>query len=305
MRILSDLKETNSISGRTALAIGKFDGLHKGHARLFDRLREKSREGFSTLVFTFDKPISDFFSGEDQPLLTTNNEKEEYLRDIGMDYEFVLPVNSETVAIEPEAFVDILSNRLHAGFIAAGSDISFGAGGRGNLELLRSLSSKYGYEVCEVEKVRLGEEVISSTMIRRFVQEGKMELAQAALGRPYSIDGMVRQGRKLGRRLEMPTVNLETEKNKLLPPFGVYFSYIYLGTGVFRGITNIGVRPTVTDDGRITVETYIYDFDDDVYGEWLRVELLHFLRGEMRFDSLDSLKSQMRTDMLRGRIYFS
>lgn len=305
MRILSDLNDTNSISGRTALAIGKFDGLHKGHARLFDRLREKSREGYSTLVFTFDRPISDFFSGEDQPLLTTNNEKEEYLRDIGMDYEFVLPVNAESVAIEPEAFVDILSNRLHAGFIAAGNDISFGAGGRGDIELLRSLSSRYGYEVSEVEKVKLGEEVISSTMIRRFVQEGKMELAQAALGRPYSIDGMVRQGRKLGRRLEMPTVNLETEKNKLLPPFGVYFSYIYLGTGVFRGITNIGVRPTVTDDGRITVETYIYDFDDDVYGEWLRVELLHFLRGEMRFDSLDSLKAQMRTDMLRGRIYFS
>ncbi len=305
MRIFSDLNDVNSISGKTAVAIGKFDGLHLGHARLFEEVRKKRKEGFSSLIFTFDKPIADFFSNDYQPLLTTNNEKEEYLRDLGIDYEFVLPVNEETVSIEPDDFVKILAEKLKAGFIAAGSDISFGAGGRGNMDLLKSLSSEYGYEVCEVEKVKLGEEVISSTMIRQFVQEGKMELAQAALGRPYSIDGMVKQGRMLGRKLEMPTVNMETEGNKLLPPFGVYFSYIYLGTGVFRGITNIGVKPTVTDEKRVTVETYIYDFDDDVYGEWLRVELLHFLRSEKKFDGLEDLKAQMRTDMLRGRIYFS
>lgn len=197
MRILSDLNGTNGISGKTAVAIGKFDGLHLGHARLLEEVRKKSREGFHSLAFTFDKPITDFFSGQSQPLLTTNNEKEEYLRDIGIDYEFVLPVNKETVAIEPEDFIRLLSEKLNAGFIAAGGDISFGAGGRGDMELLRGLSSKYGYEFCEVEKVRFGDEVISSTMIRRFVQEGKMEMAQAALGRPYSIDGMVRQGRRL------------------------------------------------------------------------------------------------------------
>lgn len=305
MRVFSDLSEFNKSDGDTAVAIGKFDGLHLGHVRLFEEVLKKKEDGLNTLIFTFDRPLSAFFSGCEQTVLTTNAEKEEYLRGLNMDYEYVLPVNEETMAITPEDFIDILATGLNVKYIAAGSDISYGAAGRGDMALLKSMSSKYGYEVCEVEKVKLGDDPVSSTMVRQFVQEGKMELAQAALGRPYSLDGMVKQGRMLGRKLEMPTVNLETEKDKLLPPFGVYFSNIYLGTGVFQGITNIGVKPTVTDEGRVTVETYIYDFDDDVYGEWLKVELLHYLRNEMKFDGVEELKAQMRTDMLRGRIYFS
>ena len=289
----------------TALTIGKFDGLHLGHLKLFEEVLSKKEMGMNTLCFTFDKPINDFLNGTATNLLTTNAEKEEYLRDLGFDYEFVLPVNEETVAIEPEDFIRLLCDRMNMKFIAAGPDLSFGKGGAGNVSLLEDNAGKYSYEVSIVKKVKLGEDIISSSLIRQNVQEGKMEIAEAALGRPYSVDGTVTHGRKLGRQLDMPTVNLEIEKNKLLPPFGVYFSNIYLGTGLFHGIPNIGVKPTVTDEGRITVESYIYDFDDDIYGEWLRVELLHYLRGEKRFGDLSELKDQMRTDMLRGRIYFS
>ncbi|MBO6112028.1 MAG: bifunctional riboflavin kinase/FAD synthetase [Lachnospiraceae bacterium] len=306
MRIFSDFDEFHKeISESTAVAIGKFDGLHLGHARLFESVLSQKEKGLSTLVFTFDRQISDFFEHTESKQLTTNNEKEEYLRDNGFDYEFVLPVNEKTVAISPEDFVKALVNRLNAKYIAAGSDLSYGAGGKGDFALLRRLSKEYSFEVCEIEKVKLGNDVISSSMIRQYVAEGKMELAQAALGHPYTVDGIVTHGRMLGRKLEMPTVNMDVGKDKLLPPFGVYFSNIYLGTGIFHGITNIGVKPTVTDEGRVCVETYIYDFDDDLYGEWLRVELLHYLRSEMKFDGTDALKAQMRTDMLRGRIYFS
>ncbi len=306
MRIFSDVDEFDrNCSEITAVAVGKFDGLHLGHVKLLESVMAQKKRGLSPLAFTFDGSFADYFSGENGTVLTTNAEKEEALRSMGFDYEFLMPMEDRNINMEPEAFVEMLVTKLHARYIAAGPDISFGAGGKGDLTLLRELSKKYSFEICVIDKVKLGDDEISSTLIRNLVGEGKMELAQAALGRPYSVEGMVMQGRMLGRQLEMPTVNLSVAKHKHLPPFGVYFSHIFLGTGVFLGITNIGVKPTVTDEKKVTVESYIYDFDDDVYGEWLRVELLHFLRGEMKFDSIEKLKAQMRTDMLRGRIYFS
>ena len=131
-----------------------------------------------------------------------------------------------------------------------------------------------------------------------------MEYAGQLLGHPYSVDGRVTYGRHLGRTLDMPTVNLEPEPFKLLPPFGVYFSDIIIGTDRYHGITNIGIKPTVTDEGKITVETYIYDFNDDLYGEKLRVELMHFHRSEIKFSDIFELKKQMHDDMLKGREYF-
>lgn len=306
MRIFSDVDEFDStVMDATAMAFGKFDGLHAGHTKLLQNVLEQKKTGLSALVLTFDGSFSDYFSGQKSGVLSTNAEKEDLLRDMGFDHEVIMPLNEETVSMEPESFIEMLVKKLHVRYIAAGPDISFGAQGKGDIKLLKSLSEKYGFEAQIIEKVKLGDEVISSSLIRGLIADGKMELAQAVLGRPYSLEGMVTKGRMLGRKLEMPTVNLSVEPEKLLPPFGVYFSHIFLGTGVFLGITNVGVRPTVSDDKKVSVETYIYDFDDDVYGETLRVELLHFLRGEMKFDSIDALKSQMKTDMLRGRIYFS
>ncbi|MBO4375392.1 MAG: bifunctional riboflavin kinase/FAD synthetase [Lachnospiraceae bacterium] len=306
MRIFSDVDEFDRIvPGKTAMAFGKFDGLHVGHAMLLQNVLARREKGLSTLALTFDGSFSDYLSGNRSGVLSTNSEKEELLRDMGFDFEFVMPLNEKTVSMEPEDFVEMLAKKLHVSYIAAGPDITFGAGGKGDLELLKKLSEEYSFEVEVIEKVKLGDEVISSSLIRGLIADGKMELAHAVLGRAYSVEGMVTRGRMLGRKLEMPTVNLSLDPEKLLPPFGVYFSHIFLGTGVFLGITNIGVRPTVSDEKKVTVESYIYDFDDDVYGETLKVELLHFLRGEKKFDSIDELKAQMRTDMLRGRIYFS
>ncbi|MCR5651274.1 MAG: bifunctional riboflavin kinase/FAD synthetase [Lachnospiraceae bacterium] len=306
MRIFSDADEFDkSVNDATAAAFGKFDGLHKGHFKLLENVLKQKKSGLSSLVLTFDGSFADYFSGEKSGVLSTNTEKEDLLRDMGVDHEFVMPINEETVAMEPEDFVELLVKKLHVRYIAAGPDVSFGAKGRGDINLLKKLAEEYSVEVEIIEKVKLGDDVISSSLIKNLIAGGKMELAQAVLGRPYSLEGMVTRGRMLGRKLEMPTVNLSVEPEKMLPPYGVYFSHIFLGTGVFLGITNVGVRPTVSEEKKVSVETYIYDFDDDVYGETLRVELLHFLRGEKKFENIEELKSQMRTDMLRGRIYFS
>ena len=290
---------------RTAVAVGKFDGLHAGHRELLNEVLAYREQGFSTLVFTFDSPIADFFTGQKSPVLTTNAEKEEYLRELGFDYEIVFPVNAGNLAIEPYEFVKkVLVDGLHAGMVAAGSDLSFGKDGAGDLALLKHMADVLGFVSLTVDKVMLDGEEISSTRVRKYVTDGDMEYAGRLLGHAYSIDGRVRHGRKIGRTLEMPTINLEPETEKLLPPFGVYYSDIIIGTERYHGITNIGIKPTVTDEAKTTVETYIFDFDDDLYGEILRVELLHYHRSEQKFPDIIELKKQMHDDMLKGRAYF-
>ncbi len=304
MQVFSDIDKFKC-SGSTAVAIGKFDGIHKGHVKLLQQVLNEKKNGYEALAFTFERPIADFFTGGISQVLTTNEEKREYLSELGFDYEIIMPVNADTVSIAPEIFLrDIIAGKLHAGVIAAGPDLSFGRNGSGNFELLSKMADDSGYRALKVDKVRYSGEDISSTLVRDHVSSGDMEYAGQLLGHPYSVDGRVTYGRHLGRTLDMPTVNLEPEPFKLLPPFGVYFSDIIIGTDRYHGITNIGIKPTVTDEGKITVETYIYDFNDDLYGEKLRVELMHFHRSEIKFSDIFELKKQMHDDMLKGREYF-
>ena len=310
MRIFSDIREfktkSNTSKCGTAVAIGKFDGIHRGHQKLFDVVKSAREKGLKTVVFTFDMPLAAYFTGHEVQVLTTNEERREYLEDMGIDFLIEFPVNDKTVSIEPEFFIkDVLVKSLHARIIAAGSDCSFGKGGRGNLELLEQMETDLGYKTVEVEKVSYDNEIISSTLVRSKVSKGDMEYAKELLAHPYSVSGRVAHGRKLGSSvLSMPTVNIMPDSTKLLPPFGVYFSDVVIGTAVYHGITNIGRKPTVAENDAISVETYIYDFDDDLYGEYLRIELLHWHREEMKFDGLDALKKQMHADMETGRKYF-
>ncbi len=291
----------------TAIAIGKFDGIHLGHRRLIESLKSRGDElKLKTLIFTFDKPFSSYFSGERAELLTTDYEREEAVKEWGIDYLLEYPLREDTVNIGASDFVNhILVEGLNARFISAGPDMSFGKGGEGNIDSLREMSSGR-YDVMVVEKVRFKDETISSTLVRDRLKAGDMETVTALLDRPYSISGKVTYGKKLGSRvLDMPTVNIIPEESKLLPPFGVYFSETVLGSDRLRSITNIGIKPTVQDSGRVNAETFLYDFDDDLYGENIRVELLHFHRREMKFDSMETLKKTMHNDMLCGRDYFA
>lgn len=309
MRIFSDINEFNKEIKKnaieTAVAIGKFDGIHRGHQKLIEVIQGMHERGLKSVVFTFDMPPAAFFAGHDVAVLTTNSERREYLAEHDVDYLIEYPVNEETISMEPEIFIrEVLKGKLNAGVIAAGSDCSFGKDGRGNLELLRSMQDELDFETIEVDKVRCNGEEISSTLVRSKVSGGDMEAACELLGHPYSFAGKVSHGRKLGSsELSMPTINIMPEKNKLLPPFGVYFSNVVIGSQVFKGITNVGRKPTLSDHEAVSVETFMYDFDDDIYGENLRVELLHWRREERKFENLDALKKQMHEDMEAGRTW--
>ncbi|MBR1524814.1 MAG: bifunctional riboflavin kinase/FAD synthetase [Lachnospiraceae bacterium] len=288
----------------TAVAIGKFDGMHLGHRKLLEEISSHREKRLHSLVFTFESPVMDFFTGEKSRVLTTNDEKLRLFEEAGVEFVYIMPVNKDTVSYEPEAFVkDMLVTRLHASLIAAGADLSFGDKGAGNMALIKRLSSEHGGEPCyravEIDKVMYGDQEISSTLVRDAVASGDMERAGAMLGRPYSIYGRVEHGRMLGRTIDMPTANLIPDEDKLMPPYGVYRSEVFVGGRKLKGITNIGVKPTVKDDDAVTVETHIPGFEEDIYGQDIEVRLLSFIRPEMKFDSIDMLKTQIKADILK------
>lgn len=300
MRILKGCTEFH-IEEETAVAIGKFDGVHIGHRKLISEILEKKKEGLSACVFTFDPP-PDVLFGQRPPMeLTTKEEKRILFERMGVDILIEFPLNLQTAAILPEQFVkEILSKQMRAGFVAAGSDLSFGRGGEGDSALLCRMQKECGFQVQIIDKIcREGREV-SSTYVREAVREGRMELVRELLGSPYSISGEIVHGNKLGRRIGMPTINQLPSANKVLPPFGVYFSEVELEGSVYKGITNIGKKPTVSREEQIGVETFLYNFNQDVYGDFAQVRLFSFRRPEKKFADVQALKRQIREDIEAG-----
>ena len=286
------------------MAIGKFDGLHLGHRKLLSEILRQKEDGLKAAVFTFDPSPEVFFGMNPARELSTNEEKRDLFREIGIDILVEFPFNKETAAISPEDFViDILCGRMNAKYVAAGTDLSFGSMGKGNFTMLSSLARHMGFETCKIDKIERNGKVISSTLIRELVEEGNMEEAAACLGAPYKITGKIVHGRALGRRIGIPTLNQMPPTDKLLPPFGVYYSEVKADGRIFKGITNIGIKPTVTNDNQVTVETSLYDFSGDLYGETAEVSLLTFRRPEMRFSGVSELKKTMEQDIRAGEIY--
>ncbi|MDD5940400.1 MAG: riboflavin biosynthesis protein RibF [Lachnospiraceae bacterium] len=308
MKIIEN-KEQFTIDESTAVAIGKFDGVHLGHRALLKEILDQKKEGLKSAVLTFSPLPEVFFRTLPDKELSTKEEKRRLFASIGIDYLVEFPFNRKTAGMPSDRFIsDILVRDMHAAYIAAGTDLSFGSRGAGNFALLDYLSDRYGYQTKMIRKVELDGKVISSTLVRSLVSEGRMEEAHRALGAPYSVLGRVLHGQALGRRIAIPTVNQIPEPEKLLPPFGVYFSRVHIGSGaqekIYDGMTNIGVKPTVESDGRVTVETHLYDFSGDLYGQTIVTDLLTFRRPEQRFSGVEELKTAMERDLQAGRAYF-
>lgn len=292
------------IEGKSAVAIGKFDGIHLGHQKLLECIMAQKKQGLKAVIFTFDPPPAVLFGAAPDKELMTREEKRAAFELMGTDVLIEFPLTYETAAILPETFIEqLLCKQMHAAYIAAGTDVSFGAKGAGNAELLRRMEAKYGYEVQIIDKVCCDGKVVSSTFVREEVMAGHMEEAQRLLGTPYGIWGSVMHGNRLGRTMGMPTVNLMPPSNKLLPPKGVYYSEVYLEGRKYAGITNIGYKPTVSSEQQMGVETYIYDFEKEIYGVQIEVALLSFKRSEKRFQNTEELKKQMAKDIEEGRLY--
>lgn len=288
------------LQGASAVAIGKFDGMHRGHKALLEEILRAKKEGLLAAVFTFEPSPAAFFSGKTVKGLTTKEEKRRMLRQLGIDVLVEFPLNEKTAAMPPEEFIrDILCRNMKAAFIAAGTDLSYGDQGKGDYRLLESLSEEGGYRVKIIEKVQEGGKEISSTRVRDSVEAGRMEEAAQLLGAPYAVMGTVVHGNQIGRTIGFPTVNLMPPEDKLLPPNGVYRSEVECCKGIYRGLTNVGVKPTV-DQGKnppMGVETYLYDFEGDIYDTFITVRLESFVRPEQKFEGLSRLQEQLRKDI--------
>ena len=304
MRIIQGTTDFK-LENRSAVAIGKFDGMHLGHQKLLNKVLEQKDMGLLSVIFTFDPAPEAFFRGRLLQGLMTKEEKRLAFDKLGIDVLIEFPMNMETAATEPERFVtEYLIGKLGAAVIVAGTDISFGNKGAGDAELLKRMAKSNGYYAEIIDKVTFEGQEISSTLIRDTVRRGDMESVTLLMGEPYQISGIISHGRRFGRTLGMPTANLIPSEEKLLPPSGVYYSYAWLEGVKYKAISNIGCKPTVTDDKIMGVETYVYDFDDAIYGKELIVELLSFKRPEMKFTSVEALKAQMQKDISEGRRYF-
>lgn len=285
------------IRSKTAVTLGKFDGLHRGHKKLLNQVVRKREEGYRSAVFTFDMPPKNVLRGTSGRMILTNDERTALLKRYGVDILFECPFTKEIAGMEPESFVsEILLERMNAGYIVVGSDFRFGHERTGDIYLLDRLSRKYGFKLLVLAKEQYEGRDISSTFVREVLKEGRMELATELLGYPYFVTGEVVRGKQLGRQLGIPTLNQIPRENKLLPPNGVYVSKLLLDGKEYGGMTNIGIRPTVEDSGVRNVETFLFDFQEEIYGRQVKVELLRFERPEQKFASLEELKAQLYRD---------
>lgn len=286
-----------SIKEDTAVTLGKFDGLHRGHQKLINRILELEAQDCKSLVFTLNSKRMD-------GLLLTDEERRGKLEEMGVSYVMDCPFAPDIACMEPEEFVArILVQKLHARYVVVGEDFRFGHNRKGDYHTLMELQKIYGFEVEVIKKMQYLDREISSTYVKEALERGDMELVENLLGYPYFISGEVLHGRKIGRTLGMPTTNLVPTTAKLLPPNGVYASVTFADGREYPGITNIGYKPTVLERFR-GVETYIFDFDQDLYGEMIEVRLKKFERPEMKFASLEELKDRMHMDISFGKEYF-
>lgn len=288
----------------TVVSIGKFDGLHRGHKKLLQEMFHWKERGFKVAIFTFSTPPGALVKGKMQTVIMTNPEREELLRAAGVDYLVEYPFDEEVCRMAPEKFVaEILTGKMNAEVIVTGPDCHFGYKAAGDKELLEELAPKYGYRFFVVDKERDGDRIISSSYIREMLAEGRIEKANVLLGYSYFVEGIVEHGNSLGHSRLYPTANLIPLKEKHLPRFGVYASRVTVDGKQYGGITNVGRKPTIVGENPAGVETYLYNFEGNLYEKQIKVELLHFVRPEMKFDSIEKLKEQLNHDIEECRDY--
>lgn len=288
----------------TAICLGKFDGIHIGHLELIKQTVSYKTKGYQAVTFSFALHPLTLFSQEEIQLLDTEEEKRKKLEEAGMDILISYPFTKETAAIEPETFIkDILVKQMGAKIIIVGDDFCFGHNRRGNVDLLEKLSYQCGYHLVTIQKVEIEGAAVSSTRIRELLQAGNIELVNRMIGRPFTLEGEVVEGKKLGRTIEIPTMNQIPEPEKLLPPNGVYISSILIDQKKYGGITNIGYKPTIDDEKKKVIETHVFDFDGDLYGKEVKISLYSYVRPEQRFASIALLKEQIVKDITYSKKY--
>jgi riboflavin kinase/FMN adenylyltransferase len=298
MQVITSIEDCRGRFPASVCSVGNFDGLHLAHQDLLRSVRQAAAEaGAAALLVTFDPHPARVLKPDRAPtLLTTTYQKLELVERVGIDFVLLIPFDRDFAALEAEAFVrDILRQTLQVRKIFVGPNFSFGHDRRGDVAFLQRLAAGDGPEVTVIEPLEHAGEPVSSSRIRRDLRAGDIETVRAMLGRPYFIDGTVVSGQKMGKTLGIPTANLGV-MNEMLPPDGVYVTELVRKGERFGSVTNIGHRPTFPGAGH-AVETHIFEFGDQLYGETVRLHFLARLREERRFADVEELRTQIARDM--------
>ncbi len=288
------------------LALGNFDGLHRGHTKIIERVRRRAQErGGIGVVLTFDPHPTRVVRPDKAPkLLMTKPQKLEALEQAGMSGVAIVRFTHDVSLWSPEEFVQrVLVDWLRVAEVWVGANFLFGHDRAGNFSLLRLLGARYGFRTEKIDPVRYKDFVVSSTRIRRLVSEGRVDEAAALLGREYFVDGKVVAGDHRGQQLGFPTANLETA-NEMVPPNGVYATLLLLEGEIHPAVTNVGVRPTFGETYRVVVETHVLDLDRDLYGRDVRLAFVQRLRDERAFEGPAALREQIEIDCHQARALF-
>ena len=290
---------------RSAVTFGKFDGLHLGHQKLIEKVLELKKEQNTVgVVCAFDmRPLwkSKHLHME---RLMTGKERYHHLNS-QMDYLVECPFTEKFRNVTAQDFIrDVICGVFHASYVVVGTDFHFGRNQGGDIHMLEEYSKEYGYALVVVEKERYYGNVISSTYIRDVLKEGNVRLTNYLLGYPFEVNGRVERGRQLGRTLGFPTMNVAWPEYKLVPPRGVYVSEITIDGIKYPGISNVGVKPTVSNEGRVVLESFLFGYGSDAYGRKIKAEFLEFRRPEQKFGSIEEMKSCVDKDIAYGKRYF-
>ncbi len=290
---------------KTVIALGFFDGVHIGHGALLRKTAERAKElGAEPAAFTFDRAPKEFVTGIPVPLLTSVEERRALIRELyGIEHVIVAPFDRAMMTMPWREFLEtLLLGQHHAAHLVAGHDYRFGYQNEGTPERLRAWCAENGLGCDVIPKVELRGVTVSSTHIRALVEAGELETASAFLGHPYAVTGTVVHGHRLGSAELVPTLNLAPETAHVLPPRGVCATRTRLPDGSMRNsVTNVGVRPTIGGDDALSIETHLIDYDGDLYGATVCVEFMRYLRGEMKFDSIEALHRQIERDIAQAK----
>lgn len=296
MLVLEDaiLKKENR---KNFVALGSFDGLHKGHLSLIRKIKQLAEEGKGqSIVYTFKNHPRKFINTNSTlNLLMTNEEKISILEEEGIDILAFKKFDKETMEMSPEEFIKNICENFNIKGIVVGFNFKFGYKNLGDIELLKKIEEEYGYKLYVMEPCKIQDEIISSTVIRKELIEGNVRKAFNMLSRPYMLSGKVIDGKKLGRTIGFPTANLEINKEKVIPKKGVYYTNVKINEKFFKGITSVGNNPTVNGQ-ELTVETYILDFSNDIYGKEINIYFIDRIRDEIKFNNINELIEQLKKD---------
>lgn len=294
--LIYDNKAFNEGSRNNYIALGSFDGLHLGHLSLVRKVRELAiKNGGKSIVFTFKNHPRAFINNNNLELIMTNEEKLKVLECENINVVAFKDFDENIMKISPEDFVEWLCESYNVKGIVVGFNFKFGYKNLGDIELLKKFEEEYKYKLYVMEPCKIQGEIISSTTIRKELIEGNVRKAFNMLSRPYMLSGKVIDGKKLGRTIGFPTANLEIDKEKVIPKKGVYYTNVKINEKIFKGITSVGNNPTV-DGQELTVETYILDFSNDIYGKEINIYFIDRIRDEIKFNNLNELIEQLKKD---------